>query len=99
MRERLQATIEQAWDERDTITAEGVESEHIRSALKEFGCTEAQGWLFGRAVSADTVRTFLEMKQLPDPGQAPDGNPARPSDDGADSDDGTRFTPRVRKSW
>jgi diguanylate cyclase (GGDEF)-like protein len=81
------------------ITAEGVESEHIRSALKEFGCTEAQGWLFGRAVSADTVRTFLEMKQLPDPGQAPDGNPAPPSDDGADSDDGTRFTPRVRKSW
>jgi len=44
------------------ITAEGVESEQIRTELKKFGCSEAQGWLFGRAVSADTVRTFLEMK-------------------------------------
>ena len=44
------------------ITAEGVESEQIRAELKKFGCSEAQGWLFGRAVSADTVRTFLEMK-------------------------------------
>ena len=45
------------------ITAEGVESEQIRSELKKFGCSEAQGWLFGRAVSAETVRTFLEMKR------------------------------------
>src|SRR3954452_9491708 len=45
------------------ITAEGVESEQIRSALKAYGCTEAQGWLFGRAVSADSVRTFLGLKQ------------------------------------
>ena len=44
------------------ITAEGVESEQIRDELKRFGCSEAQGWLFGRAVSAETVRTFLEMK-------------------------------------
>ena len=43
------------------ITAEGVESEQIRSELAKFGCSEAQGWLFGRAVSADTVRSFLEM--------------------------------------
>ena len=43
------------------ITAEGVESEQIRSELSKFGCSEAQGWLFGRAVSADTVRSFLEM--------------------------------------
>ena len=28
---------------------------------KQFGCSEAQGWLFGRAVSADTVRTFLDL--------------------------------------
>jgi diguanylate cyclase (GGDEF)-like protein len=43
------------------ITAEGVESEQIRSELSKLGCSEAQGWLFGRAVSADTVRSFLEM--------------------------------------
>ena len=43
------------------ITAEGVETEQIRSELSKLGCSEAQGWLFGRAVSADTVRSFLEM--------------------------------------
>ncbi|MEA3067667.1 MAG: hypothetical protein QOK41_1074 [Sphingomonadales bacterium] len=43
------------------ITAEGVESEQIRSALSDFGCSEAQGWLFGRAISAEAVRSFLAM--------------------------------------
>ena len=43
------------------ITAEGVESEQIRSALADFGCSEAQGWLFGRAISAEAVRNFLAM--------------------------------------
>lgn len=41
------------------ITAEGVESEQIRTALADFGCTEAQGWLFGRAISGEAVRSFL----------------------------------------
>lgn len=43
------------------ITAEGVESEQIRNALADFGCSEAQGWLFGRAISAEAVRSFLAM--------------------------------------
>ncbi|MFL6721359.1 MAG: putative bifunctional diguanylate cyclase/phosphodiesterase [Sphingomonas sp.] len=43
------------------ITAEGVESEQIRSALADSGCSEAQGWLFGRAISAEAVRGFLAM--------------------------------------
>lgn len=43
------------------ITAEGVESEQIRTALAELGCSEAQGWLFGRAISAEAVRSFLDM--------------------------------------
>ena len=43
------------------ITAEGVESEQIRNALADFGCSEAQGWLFGRAISAEAVRAFLAM--------------------------------------
>jgi diguanylate cyclase (GGDEF)-like protein len=43
------------------ITAEGVESEQIRSALAGFGCSEAQGWLFGRPISAEAVRSFLAM--------------------------------------
>ena len=70
------------------ITAEGVESEQIRSALGGLGCTEAQGWLFGRAVSGDSVRTFLGLKQ----GKSP---PA--ADLPADSD-AHRFTPRIRRS-
>ena len=43
------------------ISAEGVESEQIRTALEKFGCSEAQGWLFGRAISAESVRSFLNM--------------------------------------
>jgi diguanylate cyclase (GGDEF)-like protein len=43
------------------ITAEGVESEQIREALADFGCSEAQGWLFGRAISAEAVRSFLAL--------------------------------------
>ena len=54
------------------ISAEGVESEQIRAALEKFGCSEAQGWLFGRAVSGDAVRTFLRMSDAgagPEEGQ------------------------------
>jgi diguanylate cyclase (GGDEF)-like protein len=43
------------------ITAEGVESEQVNGELGKLGCSEAQGWLYGRAVSADTVRAFLDM--------------------------------------
>jgi len=43
------------------LTAEGVESEQVRMELAPLGCSEAQGWLYGRAVSADTVRSFLRM--------------------------------------
>ena len=55
------------------ISAEGVESEQIRAALEKFGCSEAQGWLFGRAVSGEAVRTFLRMSEAgvgPEEGQA-----------------------------
>jgi diguanylate cyclase (GGDEF)-like protein len=51
------------------ITAEGVESEQIRMALANFGCSEAQGWLFGRAISADAVRAFLSMSSDDAPAQ------------------------------
>lgn len=58
------------------LTAEGVESEQVRMELAPLGCSEAQGWLYGRAVSADTVRSFLRMG-VP-PGDTPEAR--RPED-------------------
>lgn len=71
------------------ITAEGVESELIRNELKNVGCSEAQGWLFGRAISAESVRSFLAMKPA---GEAPPAPEPK-------SEDEHRFTPRVRRGW
>jgi diguanylate cyclase (GGDEF)-like protein len=76
------------------ITAEGVESEQIRNELKRFGCSEAQGWLFGRAVSADTVRTFLDLSEKGAPGASLPQSEPPPA---AEPHDETRFTPRVRR--
>ena len=43
------------------ITAEGVETEVIRRSLEDAGCQDAQGWLFGRAVSAQLVRSYFAL--------------------------------------
>ena len=43
------------------ITAEGVETESIRKRLAEVGCQDAQGWLFGRAVSAQFIRGQFDL--------------------------------------
>jgi diguanylate cyclase (GGDEF)-like protein len=59
------------------ISAEGVESEQIRNALADFGCSEAQGWLFGRAISAEAVRSFLAMSS--DPAGTPESGATRAS--------------------
>ncbi|MGX7951688.1 putative bifunctional diguanylate cyclase/phosphodiesterase [Tsuneonella sp. HG249] len=37
------------------ITAEGVESEAVHSKLAGLGCTDAQGWLFAEALTAEEV--------------------------------------------
>ena len=74
------------------ISAEGVESEQIRSALEKFGCSEAQGWLFGRAVSGDAVRSFLDMAERGGMAPAPEQAPKV-------EDDGRRPSPKVRRSW
>ena len=37
-----------------TVTAEGVESEEQAAMLREFGCPEAQGFLYGEPVAPDS---------------------------------------------
>ncbi len=41
------------------ITAEGVESDAIRRRLVDLGCSDAQGWLFGRAIPAENVQDYF----------------------------------------
>ncbi len=42
------------------ITAEGIECEAIREQMAALGCTDAQGWLFGRAVSGHMAAMQLD---------------------------------------
>ena len=44
------------------VTAEGVESEEVRARLQSLGCADGQGWLWGKAVPADAVRTLLASR-------------------------------------
>jgi diguanylate cyclase (GGDEF)-like protein len=71
------------------ISAEGVESEQVRRALAKYGCSEAQGWLFGRAVSASAVRDFLQLSGS-ETAQAP------PQDE---SDSPPTPQRKARKNW
>ncbi len=41
------------------ITAEGIETDRIRAKLTALGCSDGQGWLFGKAVSGQTIREHL----------------------------------------
>ena len=43
-----------------TITAEGVETEEQRAAVRDFGCTNLQGYLFGRPLA----KTDFEREHL-----------------------------------
>jgi EAL domain-containing protein (putative c-di-GMP-specific phosphodiesterase class I) len=44
------------------ITAEGVESETVHRRLQELGCSDAQGWLFGRAIPGQEAgETFFNL--------------------------------------
>ncbi len=45
------------------ITAEGIEDDGTRDRLKGLGCSDGQGWLFGKAVSGDVVRASLGIEQ------------------------------------
>ena len=44
------------------ITAEGVETENIHQRLQELGCSDAQGWLYGRAIPGQEAgATFFDL--------------------------------------
>jgi len=38
------------------VTAEGVETERLHRRIEELGCSDAQGWLFSKALSAEQVQ-------------------------------------------
>jgi predicted signal transduction protein with EAL and GGDEF domain len=54
------------------ITAEGIEDDGTRDRLKSLGCSDGQGWLFGKAVSSDVVREKF--------GMAPAAKPEHPAE-------------------
>jgi diguanylate cyclase (GGDEF)-like protein len=55
----VQAVVNIATARHMTTTAEGVETEAQREALRALGCTEMQGWLFSKAVPAAEIRRML----------------------------------------
>jgi EAL domain-containing protein (putative c-di-GMP-specific phosphodiesterase class I) len=48
------------------ITAEGVEAEEEAALLRAMGCTEVQGFLYGRPRPAAEIRQALIADDLPD---------------------------------
>jgi predicted signal transduction protein with EAL and GGDEF domain len=45
------------------ITAEGVEQQSIMAYLMDLGCSDAQGWLFGKALSGEeAARAYLNIE-------------------------------------
>jgi diguanylate cyclase (GGDEF)-like protein len=44
-----------------TTTAEGIEDEVQLAYLKANGCTEGQGYLFGKAIPAEEIRALLDL--------------------------------------
>jgi EAL domain-containing protein (putative c-di-GMP-specific phosphodiesterase class I) len=58
------------------ITAEGVETSQIYARVCELGCTDAQGWLFGKAMSVGDVQGLI-----PRPGTLGRTTAAEPASD------------------
>jgi len=56
----VRAVIDMAQNLRFTVIAEGVETEQQVAFLRKHGCNQAQGYFFGRPVSADATGALLE---------------------------------------
>jgi EAL domain-containing protein (putative c-di-GMP-specific phosphodiesterase class I) len=48
------------------ITAEGIEDDGTRDRLQRLGCSDGQGWLFGKAVSGAVIRASLGIDEPAD---------------------------------
>ncbi|WP_411292029.1 putative bifunctional diguanylate cyclase/phosphodiesterase [Sphingorhabdus sp.] len=46
------------------VTAEGIENENVIARLRELGCGQGQGWLYGQPLNSDQVRTLLMKKDM-----------------------------------
>ena len=46
------------------VTAEGVETEVLQKALEALGCSEGQGWHFGRPMTAQDIKEVLDVANL-----------------------------------
>lgn len=80
------------------ITAEGVESETVRQQMAALGCTDAQGWHFGRAVSGQAASMQIEGPR-PAPKPSPNSIPlAEPLDQPGNSGKGAR-RPIAGQKW
>ena len=44
------------------ITAEGIEDDGTKDRPSQLGCSDGQGWLFGKAVCGSTVRASLGIE-------------------------------------
>ncbi|HTK59553.1 MAG TPA: EAL domain-containing protein [Sphingomicrobium sp.] len=82
------------------ITAEGVETDSIREQMTALGCTDAQGFHFGRAVSANIATMHFDApKATPSskfkPERAPLSEPLNKPDDAA----GTSRRPAAGQKW
>jgi diguanylate cyclase (GGDEF)-like protein len=54
------------------ITAEGIEDPRTKEHLARLGCSDGQGWLFGKAVSAEAIRAKLQVEE---PSESPAAEP------------------------
>jgi diguanylate cyclase (GGDEF)-like protein len=57
------------------ITAEGIEDAGTKHRLTDLGCSDGQGWLFGKAVSGETVRATFRIADTHTEADLPDQKP------------------------
>ena len=53
------------------ITAEGIEDAGTSERLRSLGCSDGQGWLFGKPISGDKVRKTLGIKRASNAADVP----------------------------